>query len=127
MQLWLMAQQPPLLPYNSPKGKSPSPSGSGTGATSAKGSSSPKSKKAQTNLKTDKGKKKVASQKRKKQITSSDWHLKKGEIAKNAAKTQVAFHMHIRVLWGFTNQKQAPSVVTEDDRKYFRKQFKSQV
>lgn len=56
----------------------------------------------------------------------SDWHMRKGEVPKEAEKTKAAPELHLCVLWGLPHQTTVPPKVTEDDKVPFTRRFTSE-
>ncbi|KAF8219815.1 hypothetical protein L208DRAFT_1417653, partial [Tricholoma matsutake] len=56
----------------------------------------------------------------------SDWHMRKGEVPKEAEKTKAALELHLRVLWCLPHQSTVPPKVTPEDKVPFTQRYSSE-
>ncbi|RDB18253.1 hypothetical protein Hypma_000602 [Hypsizygus marmoreus] len=99
-----------------------------TSATQEAGPSGRKRKRPadQSGSKSQKKSRKAFSRQPKKPKRPSDWHLKKGEVPKDAERTKAALELHLRVLWRLPDQNAIPPKVTSNDKAPFTRRFASE-
>ncbi|KAF8230291.1 hypothetical protein L208DRAFT_1400718 [Tricholoma matsutake] len=56
----------------------------------------------------------------------SDWHMRKGEVPKEAEKTKAALELHLHVLWCLLHQSTVPPKVIAEDKVQFNQHYLSE-
>ncbi|KAF8225955.1 hypothetical protein L208DRAFT_1407782, partial [Tricholoma matsutake] len=56
----------------------------------------------------------------------SDWHMRNGEVPKEAEKTKAALELHLCVLWCHPHQSTVPPKVTPEDKVPFTQHYLSE-
>lgn len=104
-----------------------SESGLGEGTSSGnKRKRSPDSSSANTNSSRAKKARKVFAKRPRKPKKPSDWHMRKGEVPKEAGKTKAALELHLHVLWCLPHQSTVPPKVTPEDKVPFTQCYSSE-
>ncbi|KAF8222919.1 hypothetical protein L208DRAFT_1412701 [Tricholoma matsutake] len=98
----------------------------GLGESARKCHGSPDSSSANPNSSQAKKACKVLAKQPRKPKKPSDWHMRKGEVPKEAEKTKAALELHLCVLWCLPHQSTAPPKVTPEDKVPFTQHYLSE-